>query len=320
MQGIISVLMILALILGGGAYLYSQRADQIARQEVQANLHEAHAVFADKARAALVRENPEDYLAEMKAALRSYKQDLETVVYASRPDWFDVEAQKKLTNQSLDRGEVTESRHRGMMEGYEFVRAAYDTLMTVGWQPDLTLQGRGDTRLDIYQFKRIRGPDGSPLLEARFFLWGIEPLTPLSFGQVVLEYWQEDKPDPQTRRRRRREGRDPNAPVWRLMGQAEGDARPHILIKEPQKRIAQFPSFVAIGSLWFPQIPRDAKVMDLRYDYSIRRNGQSHHSVLSWKKMPIPPKWQLSEGEQWMAEEIEATEEELIGFDPDESN
>lgn len=316
MQRFFSTFLILAIIAGGGYYIYSQKAEEAAKEQVEERLAAARRSFAEKARAAISEEDQEDYVAGVKSALRAYDEELKKVVYADRPGWLDVDRMRKEMDRRLQEGNLEEARHKGMMERFELVRGAYDILMAGRWTPDLTQVGKGETRLDIYDVKRIRGPDGNPLLEAHFFLWGIEPNTRIAFGQLALEYWREDEPDAKIRRQRKREGRDPDAPVLKVLGRAEGDATPVVMDQSPERTIAEFPSYVAIGTLWIPQVPREAKVMDLRYEYKARKGGAEYETRLVWDKMPIPAKWRLEEGEQWMADEVEATEEELAGVDP----
>lgn len=316
MQRFFSLFVILAILAGGGWYLYNQKAEQEAKAKMAEALREARRGFAERARASVTEEETEAYLEGVKKALGSYEEELKTAVYAARPDWMDVASKKKLADEMLEAGEISEAQHKGQVENYAFVRSAYDTLMDGRWKTDLTQPGKAETRMDIYGLRRIRDPDGNPLLEARFLLWGVEPNSRLSFGDVTLEYWLEDEPDAKTRRQRRKEGRDPDAPVLKPLGRAEGDATPVIFVQNPAKTIDTFPSYVAIGALWFPQVPKEAKVMDLRYSYAIRKGGAEVETQLVWDKMAIPTKWRLGDGEEWMADEVEATEEELAGVDP----
>lgn len=316
MSRFFSVFVILAILAGGGWWVYHQKAEQEAQAAIASRLREARRAFAERARAAITEDETEDYLSGVKAALKAYEDELKNTVYADRPDDFDVDAQKKRLNEALREGNLTEAQHKGLMERFALVKDAYETLMARRWQPDLTQAGKDETRLDIYDVKRVRDPDGNPLIEAKFFLWGIEPNTRLSFGDLALEYWKEEEPDRKTRRKRRRQGLDPNAPMLKPLGRAEGSARPKLIDQEPAETIAEFPSYVAVGTLVFPQVPREAKVMDLRYGYMTRKGGSEVETKLVWDKMPIPPKWMLGEGETWMAEEVEATEDELAGVDP----
>lgn len=315
MSRFFSVFVIIAILVGGGAYLYNQKAEEEATAAIEKRLRAARRSFAEKARGAITEEENDAYISGVKAALRAYADELKSVVYADRPEAFDVDEMKKTMTTELEAGNISEAQHKGMMERFELVKSAYETLMEGKWEPDLSRVGKGETRLDIFGVRRIRGPDGNPLLEARFFLWGVEPNSRLSFGQLALEYWREDEPDAKTKRQRRRDGRDPDEPVLKVLGRAEGDATPVVFDQKPGKTIAEFPSYVTIGTLWFPQVPREAKLMDLRYQYSVRKGGSENQTDLFWEKMPIPRQWMLEEGETWMADEVEATEEEMAGVD-----
>ena len=105
--------------------------------------------------------------------------------------------------------------------------------------------------------------------------------------------------------------------VEKVLGRAEGDATPRIIIQNPHKYIAEFPSYVAPGYIWFPTMPREAKSVDIEYSYTAKKGGSAHDANLVWEKLPIPGAWQLKEGESWDADVIEATEEEIAGKDPD---
>lgn len=316
MKNFFSLFVIAAIALGGGWYLYDQQATREAKAQVEERLRDARRAFAERVRAAVNEDEPEDYLRGVKTALSAYEEELQQEVYGDHPEWFDLDAKRKEMDALFEKGELSEAQHKGMMERFELVKTAYETLVQGAWQPDLTQKGAGETRLDIFDVKRIRDADGNPVLEARFFLWGVEPNTRLSFGNLALEYWMEEEPDARTRRKRRRQGRDPDAPVYKPLGRAEGPATPVILDQNPAKTIPEFPSYVSIGALWFPQVPQEAKLMDLRYEYTARKGGAAYESKLTWDKMEIPQKWRLEEGEQWMAETVEASEEELAGFDP----
>ncbi len=316
MQRYFSVFVILAIVIGGGAYLYNVKAEQEAKESIAKKLSNARRSFAERARAAAVEPDVERYQGAIKQAVGAYEDELKKVVYAERPEWFDLEEVKKDMDERLSEREITEERHRGMMERYELVRSAHDVLVGKKWRPVLSQVGKADTRLDIYEVRRVRDSSGNPRLEARFFLWGIEPNTRIAFGQLELEYFVEEEPDAKTKRKRRREGLDPDAPVLRLLGRASGDATPAVMDPDPGRTIPQFPSHVAIGTLLLPQIPREAKVMDFRYDYIVRKGGAEGRSELVWEKMPVPRDWQLGEGEQWMADEVEAAPGELEAIDP----
>lgn len=316
MQRFFSLFVIAAIAIGGTAYLYMGHMEREARAEAEAKLKEARRSFAERVRGAVDEEDPQDYLRGVKAGLSSYEEELKSVVYKDHSDWFDVEAMRKQMDAELKEGNISEAQHKGMMDRFSLVKAAYDTLMNGSWKPELTQVGKGETRMDIFDVRRIHDRDGKPVLEARFFLWGVEPNTRIDFGNLVLEYWTEEEPDAKMKRQRRKEGRDPDAPMYVPLGRAEGDASPVVMDANPAKTIPQFPSYVAVGTLWFPQVPQEAKVMDLKYAYSVRKGGGSYDSELVWDKMPIPSKWRLGEGEAWMADEVEATEDELKGYDP----
>lgn len=314
MKNFFSLFVIAAIVLGGGFYLYNEKAKQEAAAKIDERLKDARRAFAERARAAVAEEETEAYLKGIRAALKAYDEELKKEVYKDKPDWFDVEAKKKEMQALFEKGELKEAQHQGMMVRYDFVREAYDTLMDAKWEPMLTKVGAGETRLDLFDLKRVRDSEGNPVLEVRFFLWGVEPNTRLAFGNLALEYWLEEAPDAKTQRQRRREGRDPDAPVYKPLGRAEGSAQPYAVDQTPDSTIREFPSYVTIGTLRFPQVPKEAKLMDFRYEYAARKGGSEYESKLSWEKMDIPTKWRLEE--DWMAETIEASEEEMAGFDP----
>lgn len=306
MRGFWPLAVLLGLGLWGANYLYSQHAEQKERAQLLDELSEAREQFVERAQIAINHDRVEAYRASIQTALTEYEERV-TKIYADRPEWLDLEIQKALVDETLQDGKISEAQHRRMLEGHEFAKEAYETLRLGQWTSDLSQRGEGGTRLDVYDLKRIQDPDGNPLLEAQFFLWGIKPKTPVSFGGMTLKYWHQSQKKSRSRQRRR----GSQSSKWSPLGQAEGDASPIVFIQDPSRQIAQFPSYVSIGTLWFPQVPREAEVMDLSYGYTVRRMGQAHRSQLTWEKMSIPPSWRLSEDEPWLADEVETTEEEL---------
>ena len=107
--------------------------------------------------------------------------------------------------------------------------------------------------------------------------------------------------------------------VEKVLGRVEGSAEPYIIITSPHKNVDFFPSFLSIGTLRFAVLPAEAIKIDLEYTYSTRRNnGGDVDSVLKWEKLEVPAGWRLGEGQEWDADEVEATEEEIAGKDPNE--
>lgn len=316
MKNFFSLVIIAAIAAGGGFFLYNMKATQEARAKTELQLRDARRSFTERVRASVTEEDTDAYLRGVKSALQSYESELKTVVYKDRPEWFDIDREKKKLDEQFEERKIKESTYAGIMKRIELVKGAYQILMDGSWRPALTKVGKGDTRLDLFNVQPIVDSRGNPVLEVQFFLWGVEPNSRLSYGSLSLEYWVEEAPDAKTKRKRRREGRDPNAPVFRLLGRAEGDAKPFMSDPNPGRTIAEFPSYVAVGSIRLPRVPREAKLMDFKYEYTVVKGGAEYRSELVWEKMEIPPQWRLSEGETWVADEVEASEDELAGFDP----
>lgn len=313
MQRFFSMLIIFGILVVGGGYLYSQKAEEEAKQQIEEDRKAARRTFADKARAAVSEEETDVYLRGIQAALKAYDDELKKRVYADEPEWRDPAAYKAEVDRQFKEGLIKEVQHKSMIEGYEIVREAYDKIMAASWKPILTAKGKGETRLDIYEMRRTRDDEGNPILEGKFFFWGIEDSTRMTWGQLSMRYWT--KKTKKVRKGRRKVEEE----VEEVLGKAEGDAQPTVFIQNPQNYVADFPSFVAIGYIWFPVMPRDAFAVDIEYGYTAKIGGANIDSLLTWEKYAIPPSWQLKEGETWDADIVEATEDEIAGRDGEEA-
>ena len=311
MRNFFSVIIIFVILIVMGGYVYVQKQDAAQREEISKNLSSVRRNFASRARDALNQEDGESYLRNIKAALESYEGELDRTVYASAPEAKDIEGYVKKVEEEFEKGTIDEAQRKRMLERHEIVRKAYDTLMARNWRPVLTAMGASDTRLDIYNLKRTTDSNGAPLMEGNFFFWGIEDSTDISWGDMITRIWK-------TEMEMVKEGRKKvEKEVEKVMGRVEGSAEPYIMVTSPHKNIEFFPSFVSIGTLRFAVLPAEAKKIDLEYTYTTRRSGGGDRdSVLKWEKLEVPAGWRLGEGQEWDADEVEATEEEIAGKDP----
>ncbi len=310
MQRFFSIVIIFGILVVGGGWLWVQKSNEEARVRIEERLADARRSFADKARAAAKEEDDGAYVRGVHAALGAYESELKKSVYDEKPEWRNPEQYKADVEMNFKEGLIKEAQRKSMLEGYDIVKGAYDTLMDAKWQPVLTMRGEGDTRLDIYEMKRTRDDEGNPILEGKFFFWGIEDSTRISWGQLGMRYWTVTTEEVKKGRKKVEEE------VEKVLGRAEGDATPRIIIQNPHKYIAEFPAYVSPGYIWFPTMPREAKSVDIEYSYTAKKGGGNYDAMLTWEKLPIPPSWQLKEGESWDADVIEATEEEIAGKDP----
>lgn len=308
-----TLLIILVLAAGGGYFLYNWKATQEAQARVDEEIRDARRTFADKA-ASIVSEDDDVYLTRIKEALRDYDRELDDI-FQDYPEWRNPDAYEEAVDTKLEEKEITEAQATSMLEGFELVRSTYDTLLSGSWKPTLTAVGNGDIRMDLYDFRRAEDLDGNPLLEAKALFWGIESNARVSWGNLVLRYWHETEPDRKEKRQLRREGL-PTDMVEKVLGRAEGAADPYIFLQSPQNYVNTFPSFVSIGKIRWPAMPREAKAVDIEMGFTARTGGGNHDVEYTWEKLPIPPRWQLQEGEVWNADVVEATEEEIAGKDP----
>lgn len=306
-----SIFIIFAILIGGGIYLYGEKSKQEAQARIAEELSDARRNFADKARSAANADNDEDYLRSIQSALKSYDDELKKTVYKDKPDWRDPAAFKKRVENEFKEQKLNEAQRKSMLEGYDLVRDTYDTLMGGRWKPIITQKGAGDTRFDMYAIERIRDDQGNPVLEAKVLFWGIEDNTRVSWGNLALRYWVKRMKEVKKGRRKVEEE------VEEVLGKADGDATPRFILQDPKKYIEEFPSYVSVGRIWLPVMPRESHAMDIEYSYTAKKGGGAHESMLKWDKFAIPSNWKLSEGEEWEADVVEATVEEISGVEPD---
>jgi len=305
-----SIFIIFAILIGGGVYLYGEKSRQEAEARITERLADARRNFADKARSTVSLDD-EEYLRSIKGALKAYDETLKKDVYKDKPEWRDPEAFEKRVEAQFKEKKLNEAQRKSMLEGYAIVKDAYDTLMAGNWEPILTQKGAGDTRLDLYKVSRIRDDQGNPVLEAKVLFWGIEDNTRMTWGNIALRYWIKRTKEVKQGRKKVEEE------VEEVLGKADGDATPRFILQDPKKYIDEFPAYVSVGRIWLPVMPRESHAVDIEYSYVAKKGGGAHESYLKWEKLPIPRKWQLQEGEEWEADVVEATEDEISGVEPD---
>lgn len=294
---------------GGGGLLWKRQDDQRARQAVDASLVDARAAFKELAMGAVAETEDEGYRRRLLTALLQYEETLETRVYGERPQLRDPDAYRRRMERQLDELDVPAAERPGKLEGFEIVKAAYDKLASGTWKSVLTQAGAGNTRLDVYQMRRIVTEDGRPMLEGRFFFWGLDDEARVDWGQLEMRLWRTvEKTVGRGRRRRTQE-------VAEVYGKIQSDDGPRVYIDAPNRYIAEFPPYVAVGYLHLPVMPSEVDAFDLTLRYRVKKAGVRHDAELKWTKMPIPPRWQLSPGQRWEADVIEATEDEIAGKD-----
>jgi hypothetical protein len=314
MKNFFSVIVIFAVLLVGGGYVYVKQSDESTRQKITEDLSNARRGFAAKARAAASQEDTDAYLRATRASLEAYKEELSKKVYKGHDDRRDPAAYKKHVEEKFEKKEIDEAKRKSMIEGYEIVKDAFDTLMSGNWKPVLTAKGNADTRLDVYDMKMISDAENKPVLEGKFFFWGIEDTTDVRWGNLSMRLWTSEMGTVVEKGKGKVEKE-----IEKVLGKSEGEAQPHIIIQTPHKYIDQFPAYVSIGYLWLPPMPREAKYVDIEYSYSTRvQGGGETQTTLKWEKLLIPDAWKLKEGQVWDADVIEATEDEIAGRDSEQ--
>lgn len=311
MQRSFSLILIILLAAVGGGYLYRQKSDADARVKIEESLADARRSFADQARAAVGRETESEYRAAIQSALKSYDESLAKDVYAVRPEWRDVESYKKEVETRFSEGALKEMQRRSMLEGFELVQKAYERLKSGNWRSTLTAKGAGDVRIDIYDLRRVEDQDGRPVLEGNFFFWGIEDSTRVRWGQLAVRHWSKWTEEDRKKLRRAATKSDE-----RVLGRSEGSAQPRIMLQKPNVYMEEFPSYVALGVVRLPMIPAEATRIDIEFGVDLQKGGANHEVKFEWEGIEVPPSWKLGEGEAWEADEVEATEEELLGKEP----
>lgn len=312
-----TLLIILVFALAGGYYLYSWQATQQARVEISDAVRDARRTFADKAASIVVEDETDDYLDRIKEALSAYEKELDDI-YEEHPKWRNPDAYEEDVNERFEKGELKEAQVKSMLEGFELVKSAYDTLLAGSWKPVLSSKvDAGNLRMDLFDFERTEDVDGNPLLQAKALFWGIESNSRVSWGGLTLRYWTRGDPPKEVKKELRKQGL-PTEDVEYVLGRADGPSQPYIFLQSPSKYIETFPPYVALGLVQWPVMPTEATLVDVTYSYSVKKGGGMYEAMHTWEKLPIPPRWQLREGEVWNADVIEATAEEIAGREDEE--
>jgi hypothetical protein len=306
MQRFFSIIVIFAILVLGGGWVFMKKSDESAKSKRAEDLASARKSFADKARMAARESDSDAYLRSMRGAIAAYNEELKKRVYGKDPAAFDTSAYKKDAEERFKKGEIKEADHKNKIEGYEVVKEAYDTLMSGNWKPVLTAAGK-EFRVDIYDMKRAKTEEGLPVLEGKAFFWGVEDATRVNWGSLALRYWKVEK-------EKVKKGRETvEEDVEKVLGKADGEATPHVIVQKCASYIPEFPSYVSVGTVWFPVMPREATSVDIEYGFVAKTPGGDHDVGLKWEKFKIPSEWKLKEGESWEADVIEATEDEIAG-------
>jgi hypothetical protein len=306
MQRFFSIIIIFAILIVGGSWVFIQKSDQADAAKRAEDLDSARRTFMDKARAAIREEDNDAYERSIRSAIAAYNEDLKKRVYAKKPQAFDPGEYKLTADELFKEGKLKEAEHKSKLEGYEIVRGAYDTLMSGNWRTALTAQSK-DIRLDLYDVKRAKDDEGQPVLEGKFFFWGIEDNTRMSWGPLALRYWKIEK-------EKVKEGREMvEKDVEKVLGKADGESTPRIILQGPNKYVAQFPPSVSVGYMWLPVMPREATYADIEIGFVAKTSGGDRDVILKWEKFKIPDAWKLGEGESWEADVVEATDDEIAG-------
>ncbi len=307
MGRVVAVAIIVGMIFVGGGFLYTQYASQQSAARTAAALKDVREGFVEVVRPAISVEDDGEYRRQLRTALANYDRQLARVVYQERPDLRDLEAFKAKVADQFSRGKIDEHRRDSALEGYRIVAEAYETLKKGRWKSVLTKAGAKDTRLDIYEIRRVLDRTGTPRLEARFMLWGVDDPAEVNWGELRMRFWK--TVHKKVRRGRRRVVED----VDQVFATSDTSARPYVVIHKPERFIAEFPSYVSVGALRLSVVPPEANRFDITYTYTVNRRGNRTDAVLKWSQLPVPPGWQLREGETWEADVRDATPEEIAG-------
>jgi hypothetical protein len=306
MQRFFSIIIIFGILLVGGSWVWMKKSEESAKLKRADDLAAARRTLADKARSAAREEDNDAYEREIRAAIAAYNEELKKRVYAKAPEAFDPGRLKAEVDEKFAKSEMQEAQHKSWTEGYTIVRGAYDTLMSGNWRSSMTATSK-DIRLDLYDVKRAKDDEGKPVLEGKFFFWGIEDATRMSWGPLSLRYWKVEK-------EKVKEGKQMvEKDVEKVLGKADGDSTPRIIMQQPHKYVAEFPPYVSIGYFWLPVMPREALTVDIEIGFVAKTPGGDRDVVLKWEKLKIPDSWKLGEGESWEADVVEATEDEIAG-------
>jgi hypothetical protein len=287
-------------LLVAGTYYWKKRQDDELRQDLEARRAAAQEDFSKSVRNALARTDDAGSLNGLREAIEVYQAALSEDIFRGHDEFREVDQYRQRVDEQASKKSLTEERKAKLLEGFEMVKQAYDTLVADKWSPALVQRGLGPTRLDVYDVRREE-VDGRPHLAARFFLWGVNPATQIHFGRQVWHYWTKLDLD----------GKELEKP--RVLGRAEGPAQPAVLIQNPQTYVREFPPAVAIGVLMFPLVPDKATAFDLEFMYELTMDGKTHPVALRWPDHEVPAGWALKEGEAWDAQVVEASDEEIAG-------
>lgn len=300
MQRSFGLVFVVVILLIAGGFWMKRNSDEKAKAQIEVKLTEARKAFAGASQLAAKADSTAAYRRGIQVAMQAYEDALSKEVYAKHANWRDPDAYLKKLKESEDKGEVKAAVAAKKRETFEIVKKAYDTLKG-GWHTTLSAVGPGEVRLDVYDLHlKTDGPQ--PMLEGELLLWGVEG-KPVNWGSLDVRYWTK-------REKKKRRGK--TELVDEVYGKANGSATPRYIMYSPKDYIAEFPSNVAVGRIWWPAMPPAATRADIDLDFSVRALGGEVDNRMSWTVEPIPAAWKLPEG-SWKADVVEATADEISG-------
>ena len=290
MRPYVKDIIIFALMIGTGFLARWQWNELGARMD---RLATSQGQFSERVQAAIKLPEKERYLGSIQGFLQVYRKAL-SEISEDKVRWSD-ELRTKAERQH-ENGAINDKQYEKRARDLALVRNAFETLIDARWNSQLTLPGKSDTRLDIYQVQQGRDSNGNFVLEAEFFLWGIEPGTEVLWGRRKSTFWRKRTPDAEAAGdpQRASDAEKPSAEGPSVVARSEGSAQPSVFIEQPTLVVSHFPSSVAIGTFELPQIPGDATHMDLELDYTVRKGEADETTRLAWKKVPISAAWRVT--------------------------
>lgn len=248
----------------------------------------------------------ETYIDDIGVLLSSYGRDIDKM-YQS-PEYAKLRnpnAMREMYLEEFQKGRLDDRTFQGINERIDYTQEAYKALTSGSYRPLTTAQNLG-FRLDMYEINKT-AIDGQDRLMVKVLIHAGDPES-LSFGRIEMKMRIEDEVEKQVK------GKTVTETVAK-MAKVEGGGEPNTLVKEPRKRMEDFPPGLMIGYYDFPLFPPTARELKLTMSFTVRTaGGNSFSPNLEFAVIPISPSWRLPEGASWEAEEMEATEEEAAEF------
>jgi len=307
MKGLIPFLFVIAVLGGGGGYLYMNLAADLDQAQLDAKLAEQRVKAAEQIAHTLAV--PDDKIKFDRAQLLRWhktaiKKALDEHPKLSGEDRFIEDMENKAKEGKKDKAKTAKFRER-----YDWLKGIWDKTLSSGDYEAVLTQAKGGIRYDIFHITPWVPPEGGKeALRMDVFLWG-GVKDQVTFTGIEFQFLREVEVEERGKKKKKTG-----------IAKIEGGGPPDILHPagpnpEPMEWIPEWPPGVMVGYYGrLPKMPPDATKVNIRFSVQKRSYGGTVEAIdFEWKAVDVKPEWKASADDPtWRDAPVgEASDEEL---------